>query len=194
MFPISIFSYPNKSIGIDVWKAGHTSTSQAIGPSSSPPISTISIKSNTLSTAPVLFPFRDPVKRFVSAVGMLSKEKGGRGRYAGWGVNDFLDMLEKNTGVNRHFTRSSTALRNACLMYENIYLYKFPDHFENMLRDGGYEGKIPHENSGKRKPLLTESQRKRVEKIYENDIKIFESIKIPRQRFDALFGHLDYSN
>jgi hypothetical protein len=193
MFPIAIFNYPNKSVGIDVWKSGHTSTAQAIGPSRMPPISIISRKS-TLSTAPVLFPFRDPVKRFVSAVGMLSKTKGGRGRYAGWGVNDFLDMLEKNTGVNRHFTKSSTALRSACFMYENIYLYKFPDHYENMLRDGGYEGEIPHENSGKRKPLLTESQRKRVEKIYENDIKIFNSIKKPRQAFDALFGYEDSSN
>ena len=55
-----------------------------------------------------------------------------------------------------------------------------------MLRDGGYEGDIPHENKSSEKLILTDAQEKRVMKYYAKDIEMFKSIKEPGQEFHFL--------
>ena len=129
---------------------------------------------------PLLFPFRDPVKRFISGVDTVKKNK----KHENYSIDDYIDGLEgKNNFNNIHFMESSTVLRNACYKFQHIHLYKFPEHYEQMLRDGGYEGDIPHKNKSMKKWTLTKSQEERVRKHYAKDIEIFKSIEKPGQKF-----------
>lgn len=178
MFPIQIFKYPNGQHGACVYKSGYSSTSLIFGP----PTRQVKERSKIdrdEGRHSLSIPVRDPVKRFASAVNTVRKNK----KYSNHSVDKFIEMLEQNTFRNLHFMDISTILRNACFTFDDIYLYKFPNNYEQMLRDGGYEGDIPHENKSKKKIILTDSQETRVAKYYAKDIEIFNSIKEPKQKF-----------
>ena len=183
MFPIEIFTYPNGRKGVGIYKCGYQST-KSICPNSIPhpglQREPLNRKDILQFNEPLLFPFRDPVKRFISAVDTVKKNK----KYDNYNIDDFLDGIEeKGDFRNLHFMESSIILRNACYKFDHIQLYKFPDHYEQMLRDGGYEGDIPHKNKSIKKWTLTKSKEERVRKYYAKDIEVFESIKNPGQPF-----------
>ena len=184
MFPIQIFKYPNGNHGTYIYKSGYSSTSSIFGQ----PIRLMrrfseGSKIDTDEGRGSLFiPVRDPVERFASAVNTVRKNK----KYSKHSVNELIEMLEKNTFRNLHFMDVVTVIRNACFLFDDIHLYKFPDHYEEMLRDGGYDGDIPHENKSTKKLVLTDSQKARVAKYYATDIKIFNSIKEAGQKFHFL--------
>ena len=184
MFPIDVFKYPNGKHGACVYKSGYSSTLLILG-YPTPHTNSINKISNIdtgESRDSLLIPVRNPVERFASAVNTVRKNK----KYSEHSVNELIEMLEQNTFRNLHFMDVTTILRNACFLFDDIHLYKFPDHYKEMLRDGGYDGKIPHENKSSKKLILTDSQKERVEKYYSTDIKLFESIKEPGQKFHFL--------
>jgi len=181
MLPIQTVKSPNNAEIICVYKSGHTSLKNCL------PFNEIIFRTrlnvmNEKGRTVAFLPVRNPIERFVSGIYTVSKNK----KYFNLGVNDWLDMLENNTHKNLHFMDVTTVLRNACFCFDDIYLYKFPDHFEQMLRDGGYEGEVPHENASTKKIVLTDSQTERVAKYYTKDIALFESIKAPGQQFDFM--------
>ena len=182
MFPIQVFKYPNGIHGTYIYKSGFSSTSLIFGH----PINLLFIKGFEVDRdegrGSLFIPVRDPVERFASAINTVRKNK----KYSEHSVNELIEMLEQNTFRNLHFMDVTTILRNACFLFDDIHLYKFPDHYKEMLRDGGYDGKIPHENKSSKKLILTDSQKERVEKYYSTDIKLFESIKEPGQKFHFL--------
>jgi len=181
MFPIQIFKYPNEKYGTYVYKSGYSSTSLIFGR----PIRLINIISGVSNIdtdkgrGSLFIPVRDPIDRFASAVNTIRKNK----KYSKNSVNEMIEMLEQNTFRNLHFMDVATILRNACFLFDDIHLYKFPDHYEQMIRDGGYDGKIPHENKSSKKLILTDGQKERVENYYAKDIELFKSIKEPGQEF-----------
>ena len=181
MFPIDVFKYPNGKRGACVYKSGYSSTLLILG-YPTPQTNSINRISN-IDTGEgrnsLFIPVRNPVERFASAVNTVRKNK----KYSEHSVNELIEMLEQNTFRNLHFMDIATILRNACFLFDDIHLYKFPDHYKEMLRDGGYDGKIPHENKSSKKLILTDSQKERVEKYYAKDIELFKSIKEPGQKF-----------
>ncbi len=186
MLPIQIFTYPNGKKGVCIYKTGYTSTSYIFSGekkqsffNSRKDFKDFGHIYRSGIDEPLLFPFRDPVKRFVSAMKQLKKNK----KYAEYDIDSLLDGLEQGTFKNPHFLESSIILRNACFIFHHIHLYKFPEHYEQMLRDGGYEGNIPHENKSSEKLTLTKMQEERVKKYYAKDIEMFESIEKPGQEF-----------
>lgn len=181
MMPIQTHALPNETHVIVVYKSGYTSIKHCC------PFNGIVYTANKFhkkkqKKTKASLPVRNPIERFCSAVNYLSKNK----KYADYTVDVWLDHLEQNTHMNLHFMDVTTVLRNACFCFDDIYLYKFPDHFEQMLRDGGYEGEVPHENASVKKIVLTESQSVRVDKYYARDIALFKSIKEPGQQFDFM--------
>ena len=178
MFPIQSFKYPNGKNGIYIYKSGYQSTSAMFGRPIAPFINRHCLDRDE-GRSILLFPVRNPVDRFSSGVNTVRKNK----KYSEHSVDKLITMLEENTFRNLHFMDIATVLRNACFCFDDIYLYKFPDHYEQMLADGGYNGEIPHENKSARKLILTESQKKRVEAYYKTDIEIFNSIKEAGQKF-----------
>ena len=184
MFPIQSFKYPNGKNGIYIYKSGYKSTSMLFGQAgfiTRSPYAHYVLDSDE-GRSELLFPVRHPVKRFASGLNTIRKNK----KYADIDTNTIIQMLEENTFRNLHFMDVTTVLRNACFCFDDIYLYKFPEHYEQMLRDGGYEGEVPHENASTKKIVLTDSQSERVAKYYARDIALFESIKAPGQQFDFM--------
>jgi len=180
MFPIQIFTYPNGKNGVRIYKCGYTSTVSIFPDPLTNRLTNLNRPRWNKHTKPLLFPFRDPVKRFISGVDTINKNN----KYKNYGIDDFIDGLEgKNDFKNIHFMESSIILRNACYKFDHIHLYKFPEHYEQMLRDGGYEGDIPHKNKSIKKWTLTKDQEERVRKYYAKDIEVFESIEEPGQEF-----------
>ena len=178
MFPIQSFKYPNGKFGAYIYKSGYQSTSAMFGRPLAPLGNKYCLDSDE-GRSILLFPVRNPVDRFTSGVNTVRKNK----KYSEHSVDKLITMLEENTFRNLHFMDIATVLRNACFCFDDIYLYKFPDHYEQMLADGGYNGEIPHENKSAKKLILTESQKKRVEAYYKTDIEIFDSIKEAGQKF-----------
>lgn len=180
MFPLQTFTYPNGKKGVFVYKTGYSSSASIFGAiKGASSLRLNPVLDLRLDFEPLLFPFREPVERFISAFDTIKRNK----KYAEYSIDDVLDALEQNTFKDAHFFPTSIILRNACLKFKNIYLYKFPEHYEQMLRDGGYEGDIPHKNKSQKKSSLTASQEARVEKHYAKDVEIFKSIKKPGQEF-----------
>ncbi len=183
MFPIQIFKYPNGKHGTYVYKSGYSSTSLIFG-------HPIRLKRRFSESridrdegrGSLFIPVRDPVERFASAVNTVRKNK----KYSKHSVNEIIEMLEQNTFRNLHFMDVATVMRSASFLFDDIHLYKFPDHYQQMLRDGEYDGDIPHENKSTKKLVLTDSQKARVAEYYASDIKIFNSIKEPGQKFHFL--------
>ena len=180
MLPIQLFNYPNGKYGIYIFKSGYQSTSSMFDVNYSS-IADLRSTDSDKGKNILLFPVRNPIERFASAVNTVRRNK----KYSKHSVNELIEMLEHNTFRNLHFMDIATPLRNACFYFDDIHLYKFPEHYEQMLHDGGYHGKIPHKNKSK-KLILTDSQKKRVAKYYSTDIKLFESIKEPGQKFHFL--------
>lgn len=181
MIPIQTFKYPNGKNGIYIYKSGFQSTLKIFQNN----LRLMHMKHKLDSDegrSVLLIPVRNPVERFVSAVDTVRKNK----KYSKFSVNDFLKMLEENTFRNLHFMHTSDAIKRAVFCFDDLHLYKFPDHYEEMLNDGGYYEEIHHLNKSTKKLVLTDSQKARVAKYYDSDIKIFNSIKEPGQKFDFL--------
>tara|TARA_R110002020_G_scaffold43518_1_gene126367 strand:+ start:2255 stop:2806 length:552 start_codon:yes stop_codon:yes gene_type:complete len=181
MLPIQLFNYPNGKCGIYIFKSGYQSTSSIFNVKYSSIPNLRSVDSDEGKSV-LLFPVRNPIERFASAVNTVRKNK----KYSKHSVNELIEMLEQNTFRNLHFMDIATPLRNACFHFDDIHLYKFPEHYEQMLRDGEYNDEIFHKNKSKKKLILTDSQKERVAKYYSTDIKLFESIKEPGQKFHFL--------
>lgn len=175
---MKIFKYPNGTYGVFIFKNGYTSTKSIFSENTEYP--TRNIMGQDVGQTTIFLPVRNPVERFCSAVNTMRRDK----RFADTSINDFICGLEQKSFNNIHFIPVMQTLRNLCFMFDHIHLYKFPDHFEQMLRDGGYEGEVPHENASTKKIVLTDSQTERVAKYYAKDIALFESIKAPGQQFD----------
>jgi len=181
MIPIQTFTYPNGKNGIYIYKSGFQSTSKIFRNHLRIMHTKHKLDSDE-GRSVLLIPVRNPVDRFVSAVDTVRKNK----KYSEYSVNDFLKMLEENTFRNLHFMRTSDAIKCAVFCFDDFHLYKFPEHYKNMLNDGGYYDEIHHLNKSTKKLVLTESQKARVAKYYATDIEIFNSIKEPGQEFHFL--------
>tara|TARA_R110000824_G_scaffold87993_2_gene216559 strand:+ start:389 stop:940 length:552 start_codon:yes stop_codon:yes gene_type:complete len=178
MLPIQSFKYPNGKYGVYIYKSGYQSTSAIFG-SSPQHLRKKGCVDSDDGKSVLLLPIRHPVERFASGVNTVRKNK----KYAGYSVNDLIEMLEQNTFRNLHFMDIATVLRNACFYFDDIHLYKFPEHYENMLHDGEYYGEIPHHNKSDKTLILTDNQKKRVSRYYAKDFELFDSIKEPGQKF-----------
>lgn len=181
MMPVQAFEYPNGKHGVYVYKSGYQSTSMLFGQAGITRCAygTKYVLDSDEGRSEVFLPVRHPVERFASGINTVRKNK----KYADYSVDTFIEMLENNTFRNLHFMDIYTVLRNLCFSFDDIRLYRFPDHYEQMLRDGGYEGEIPHENKSTKKLILTDSQTARVADYYENDMKLFNSIEQAGQKF-----------
>ena len=174
---MKIFKYPNGTYGVFIFKNGYTSTKSIFSENTEYP--TRNIMGKDVAQTTIFLPVRNPVERFCSAVNTMRRDK----RLADTIINDFISGLEQKSFNNIHFIPVMQTLRNLCFIFDHIHLYKFPDHYEQMLRDGGYEGEIPHENKSTKKLILTDSQTARVANYYENDMKLFNSIEQAGQKF-----------
>jgi len=177
---MQIFKYPNGTYGVFIYKNGYTSTKSIFGETAKYP--SRNIVGCDVAQTTLFLPVRNPVERFCSAINTMRKDK----RFADKSINEFISELEEKSFSNIHFIPVVQTLRNMCFLFDHIHLYKFPDHYELMLRDGGYEGEVPHENKSTKKIVLTDSQIERVTKYYAKDITLFESIKSPGQQFDFM--------
>ena len=178
--PLMTFKYPNEKYGAYIYKNGFTSTWKIFGkPFWVTPLSKNKIvKFNNQKS--LLLPIRNPIDRFISGINTIHKYE----EYKNQSVDDIIKMLETDIFNKLDLINVSTILINAKLYFDNLYLYKFPEHYREMLSDGGYDGEIPHENISTSKVVLTQSQLERVKNIYAKDIEIFESIKNSGQLFN----------
>jgi hypothetical protein len=178
-YPLLAFKYPNNKYGLYILKNGYTSTHSIFKQRIN--IREPKTELNSYNNKKVLLvPIRNPVDRFQSAINTFYSFK----RDWDCSVDKLITRHQQNPFFNPHFFEVSPILKNAKLCFDQIFLYSFPNHFKQMLSDGGYNGNLPHENIGNKKVVLTAKQIEAVKNIYAEDIKIFESIKAPGQALD----------
>lgn len=178
-YPLLAFKYPNNKYGIYIFKNGYTSTHKIFQQCIK--IREPNARLNTYNNKKVLLvPIRNPIDRFESAINTFYSYK----RDWDCSVDKLIIRHQQNPFFNPHFFEVLPIIKNAKLCFNEIFLYSFPNHFEQMLSDGGYNGNLPHENIGKKKVVLTLKQIEAVKNIYAEDIKIFESIKTAGQLYD----------
>ena len=178
-YPLLVFEYPNNKYGIYIFKNGYISTHKIFKQRIL--IRKTNFKLNKHNNKKILLvPIRNPVERFESGINTFYNYK----KSCKYSVDQLIEWKAKNIFINPHFFNVSKILKNAKLCFDQIYLYSFPNHYEQMLNDGGYNGDLLHENIGKRKIVLTESQKEKVRDIYAKDIEIFKSIQTPGQLYD----------
>lgn len=112
---------------------------------------------------PALFPLRDAVERFKSAVYQVNKYQ------KSITVNEILDGLESGNYKDQHFQLQTDILKG-CEGCESVKFYRFPEDFQQMLTDGGLDPLSEHRNKSTDKPELTEEQESRVRALYADDI------------------------
>lgn len=175
-YPLLAFEYPNNKYGLYIFKNGYTSTHSIFKQRIN--IREPNTKLNSYNGKKVLLvPIRNPVDRFQSAINTFYSFK----RDWDCSVDKLISRHQENPFFNPHFFEVSKILNNAKLCFDEIFLYSFPNHFEQMLSDGGYNGNLPHENIGSKSVVLTEQQMKKVKDIYAEDIKLYKSIKTAGQ-------------
>lgn len=178
-YPLLAFEYTNNKYGLYIFKNGYTSTHSIFKQRIN--IREHNTKLNSYNGKKVLLvPIRNPVDRFESAINTFYSFK----RDWDCSVDKLISRHQENPFFNPHFFEVSPILKNAKLCFDQIFLYSFPNHFKQMLSDGGYNGDLPHKHIGNKNVVLTKNQIQKVEKIYKNDIKIFESIQAPGQLFN----------
>jgi len=119
----------------------------------------------------VLLAVRDPIERFISTCAYLQADP-----------TKVIFALENKTKaiIDKHellVHRNTYFLPQNIYISENCKIYKFPNQIKQICQDAGLDYPIPKINEGKfQKPALKEEQINRIKKIYENDVKLFESI------------------
>ena len=120
---------------------------------------------------PVLLLVREPVDRFACAVAYLRMD-----------VDDTIQALE-NKEKRVVDTLPCKVYRNTHFLPQHIYkdgntkAYAYPIGLEAMCKEAGLDWPLPRINTGKQtKPSLTEEQKDRVRKIYEEDVVLYESL------------------
>lgn len=120
---------------------------------------------------PVLLAVRDPIARFASTCAYMECD-----------VEETLTALENKSKMvldnhNCLVHRNTHFLPQHIYMDENCKPYKFPEQLEQMCHDAGLDWPLPKINEGKSaKPNLTDNQAARVEIIYSEDVKLFQSL------------------
>jgi len=118
----------------------------------------------------LLFPVRDPVERFRSAVVQLWKG----GPLADASVDGLIDAAE--AGSNNPHLRPQSWFLGQYSDAASIALYRFPTDFDQLALDAGLTLPLPVVNESETKPTLTSGQQARVEAIYADDIALFGGI------------------
>jgi hypothetical protein len=132
-------------------------------------------KSRHHESKDILLPVRNPVERFTSAIWQVNKNKP-------LTVDEALDCLENGRPLDGHFKRISDILE-CCEGCRSVKLYRFPDHFQEMIKDAGLNYTDTRKNASTDKPILTNSQAERVAEYYKNDMNLFNSIEHAGQKF-----------
>ena len=122
---------------------------------------------------------RDPVDRFLSAMVLRRLDD----------VDDTLTALANETQIggcpceinnDPHFYHQSWYIDMA--NGQNVWLYKFPDHIDNMAKDTGIGQTMPTENVTEiPKPSITDDQKNQVYQYYSDDYTLFQKITSPKQ-------------
>ena len=176
--PLLVFLYPNNKYGLFIFKSGYTSTRKIFNQTIKIRQANAALKTYNGNKV-LLVPVRNPIDRFESAVNTFYNYK----KHWPYSVDQLIDWHEQKTFYNPHFFEVSKMLDNAKLCFDKIQLYTFPNHYKQMLLDGNYSSYIPHENIGKKDIVLTQQQIKKVQKLYVDDIQLYETIKTPGQLF-----------
>jgi len=109
-----------------------------------------------------IIPVRDPVERFRSACAQEDRT-----------AAQEISRIERNR-YSFHTKPTSAYL------VEGATLYKFPEHIKEIARDLGLDeiARVNDSNSNNSpKPILTDKELERVEELYADDIKLFNSIE-----------------
>jgi hypothetical protein len=119
----------------------------------------------------VLLAVREPLDRFISTCAYMEAD-----------VDSVLFALENKSKIILN-ENESLVHRNTHFLPQHIYMgentkpYKFPEQLQQMCYDAELEYPLPKINEGKnKKPILNEEQIQKVEKIYENDFNLFNSL------------------
>lgn len=130
---------------------------------------------------PVIIPIRHPVDRFISAMSEL-------------GLNNIdltLDSLESQTKiiayVNKEIQLSNDPhfnFQSSLLVEGNNYLFKFPEHLQELINLLAINSPIPIINPSKDSSYnISEIQIERIETYYSQDLLLYNSIIEPNTTY-----------
>lgn len=132
-------------------------------------------KVEALEREVTIIPVRDPVERFRSACAESNRDD----------VDAVIEDLKENRiPRNSHFWNQVRLLQG-----NKAKLYKFPDHFPQLLEEIGVGPDVVdiHQRDNRiEKPELTEAQVAAVKELYADDVRLFESINEPGQEVQDL--------
>ena len=114
-----------------------------------------------------MIPVRDPIERFKSACAQEDRN-----------ADQEISRLER--GRQSYHTK-----RTSSYLCSPSRLYKFPEHIKEIAHDLGLieiqKINVGETHNNTPKPVLTEQQRKSVEKLYAEDLALFNSIETAGQ-------------
>lgn len=129
----------------------------------------------TVPFKPVILIIRDPIDRFLSAMDQVGLDD----------VESCLDSLTSHKkimyqGKMRRVSEDAHFRHQYSLIFGQTHLFRFLDHYDDILRLLNIESPMVHLNKAKGlKPTLSSSQRLAIINHYAEDMELYDSIKTP---------------
>lgn len=132
----------------------------------------------TIPFKPIILIVRDPINRFLSAMVHLNLAN----------VELCVNSLKNHEFVEFKKNKKRRLIEDVHFQHQHekifgeTHLFKFQEHFDDVLHLLEIEETIPHLNKAKKeKPILTKEQEAFLLEYYKEDLKLFESIDKPNK-------------